>query len=153
MLWAKRFLVWGWAFESHLSRRKMSFTSKWALLGLRKHFGKDSSTARSTLHTINAHSAITHPLCMRLRMSLREWIIPQVIHTRYNSLCEIFELVRLRGFSVVNKFITLHVVAQIFQLEKILNSWHAGNWFGSAIRVPWVALNDLSGELNSKNTI
>ena len=43
------------------------------------------------------------------------------------SLREIFELVRLSGFSVVNKFTTLHVVAQIFHLEKILNSSHAGN--------------------------
>lgn len=51
VLWTKRYRVWGWVFESHPSRRKMSFTSKWALLGLRRHFGKDSSSPRSTLHT------------------------------------------------------------------------------------------------------
>ena len=104
VLWNKSYRAWGWLFESHLSRRKMSFTSKWALLGFRRHFGKDSSSPRSTLHTkcpLRNNSFIAHAFMNEFKRR-----IPQVIYTRHNSLREISELVRLSGFSVVNKFTT-----------------------------------------------
>ena len=61
-IWTKCYCARGRVFESHLSGRKMSFTSELARLALRRHFGEDSLGLRSTP---NAHPATTHSLRMR----------------------------------------------------------------------------------------